>query len=278
MTAAPAHSSSPDPLLKELEQDDKIHKEECKHVWRENMSSALDTTPDALAQELVNSVYSLSLLKPKKRDERKGFKKQLDILQKDVGEQVAADADDVEHVESELAVLESKLSGTKECNRLELMDDDFYVQMRDGSITPFHKIKYLDAAMQNQHLKQCLVYVIIRDILLHHICLFQFTLCALRFTEWYDRQLLLLKDHYADIVDKPHGGRRVEEYKRFIKIKDEFAFYREDGGGSGVPFSMFVERVLLEIPSLKSKDEVLVGHLIEYFIQLIIVCTRVLNL
>lgn len=162
MTAAPAHSSSPDPLLKELEQDDKIHKEECKHIWRENMSGALDTTPDALAQELVNSVYSLTLLKPKKGGDRNGFRKQLDILQKEVQEQVAADLEDVDHFESELAVLESKLSGSKECHRLELMDDDFFVQMRDGTITPFHKIKYLDAAMQNQHLKQCLVYDIYR--------------------------------------------------------------------------------------------------------------------
>jgi hypothetical protein len=158
LAVAPAYPSLPSPLLEELEQDDKIHKEECKKTWRENMSCALDTTPDPLAQELLNSVYSLSLVKPKTNNERKGFRKQIDCLRKQVEEEVAADIDDVEHVESELGILESKLSAIKETNRLGLMDDDFFVQMRDGTITPFYKIKYLDPGMQNQHLKQCLMY------------------------------------------------------------------------------------------------------------------------
>lgn len=72
---------------------------------------------------------------------------------------------------------------------------------------------------------------------------------------------MLLKEQYADIVENPYGGKRVEDFKVFIKIKDEFAFYREDGASSGVSFSMFVERVLLEIPSLKSKEQVLVSSI-----------------
>jgi hypothetical protein len=81
-----------------------------------------------------------------------------------------------------------------------------------------------------------------------------FFLHSFRHSEWYERQLCLLKDTYEDVISKPAGGLDSTVHKRLVKLRDEFSHQPDQS------FAVYIERVSIEIPQLKPKD-ILVTHL-----------------
>jgi hypothetical protein len=141
----------------ELEQDEQDHRKEAKKVLID-ITKSIDLTPDPLALDLLNSVYSISSITKniKSRDKKSSdaIRLQLLELKSRINQELDEGEEDTQFLEEELSAIHSQIY---QKDHLNLLDE--WVQLKNNDIVQFYQVKYMDPTMQNYHLKQCLMYL-----------------------------------------------------------------------------------------------------------------------
>ncbi|KAJ3276231.1 hypothetical protein HDV01_005679 [Terramyces sp. JEL0728] len=96
----------------------------------------------------------------------------------------------------------------------------------DGAIMRFRDLKYQHEDLQTYHFNE-----------------------SCKIGRWYEQELAKLKGLYVDIVEQPYGYLNSHIFELFAKLKEEYSHQTKE------KFTMFCDRIQLEIPKLNHKDE-----------------------